>query len=215
MNGWQFHEYNILKLEQAIQKAPEYGVNFFIFSHNLFRSIEGFLVSNEKLDATQKLPHLSKIYKTSDDHTKPHPAWQKDLLYVAPLAEKQQIPYYLWIHELDDIPEKFLIKNKVNFDHPELFLYIKKRYERLLEVVSNAAGFVFTFFESNYKIFRKSEVISKMQVPEQIYQLTKLIYDIAKAHNKENSFSETFSMNLRRWNTLNRPLQKYRMISSA
>ena len=43
------------------------------------------------------------------------------------------IPYYLWIHEFDDIPARFLVKgDRVNFDDPELFPYLDQRYERLL-----------------------------------------------------------------------------------
>ena len=45
MNGWQFHDYDLPKLEEAIRRAPSYGVNFVIFSHGLFRSVEGFLAS--------------------------------------------------------------------------------------------------------------------------------------------------------------------------
>ncbi|MCX6170212.1 MAG: hypothetical protein NTX65_12775 [Ignavibacteriales bacterium] len=185
MNGWQFHEYNIPKLEEAILKAPSYGVNFLIFSHRLFRSVEGFLVSDENFDPKKKYPHLSKLYSASEDHTKPHAGWQSDLKYVASLAKKQNIPYYLWIHEFDDIPEKFLTGGDVNFDDPGLFPYIKDRYERLLKVMPNTAGFVLTFHESNYKLFRNTEVKSKYDVPERIYRLTKLIYDVLKEYNKK------------------------------
>ncbi|MDQ3623836.1 MAG: hypothetical protein M3463_15320 [Verrucomicrobiota bacterium] len=45
-NGWQFHDYNMPKLEEAVRRAPEYGVNFLIFSHEFFRSPEGFLASS-------------------------------------------------------------------------------------------------------------------------------------------------------------------------
>ena len=185
MNGWQFHEYNIPKLEEAIQKAPEYDVNFFIFSHRLFRSVEGFLVSDENLNPNDRYPHLHNLYRASDNHTKPHPGWQRDLQHIGSLAEKQNIPYYLWIHEFDDIPEKFLVDDIVDFDHPGLFDYIRKCYNRLLDVLPGAAGFVLTFHESDYKIFRNTEVQSALEVPERIYQLTKLIYDVAKSRNKE------------------------------
>src|SRR4051812_33110080 len=52
MNGWQFHEYNIPKLEEAVRRAPEYGVNFLIFSHGFYWSPEGFLASTDDLDPT-------------------------------------------------------------------------------------------------------------------------------------------------------------------
>ena len=93
MNGWQFHEYDLPKLAEAIHKAPDYGVNFFIFSHLLFRSVEGFLVSGDDFDdkRVRKLEHLKKLYDSS--HTKPHAGWQKNLRVVASLAEKVKIPY--------------------------------------------------------------------------------------------------------------------------
>src|SRR5580700_9134891 len=47
MNGWQLHDYNMPKLEEAVNRAPEYGVNFLIFSHEFFRSVEGFLASTD------------------------------------------------------------------------------------------------------------------------------------------------------------------------
>jgi hypothetical protein len=198
--GWQFHEYNIPKLEQAIKKAPEYGVNFFIFSHTFFRSVEGFLQSDENYnpDKTPQLPHLARLYRSGPHHTKPHSQWQKDVKYIGGLAEKQGIPYYLWIHEFDDIPEKYKIDGLVNFDHPQLFPFITKRYEDLLKVLPNAAGFCLTLHESHNKIFRNTEVASDFDVPERIYRLTKLIYDVAKAHGKKlilrNFFYEPLEM---------------------
>jgi hypothetical protein len=187
MNGWQFHEYDIPKLEKAIQKAPEYGVNLFIFSHTLFRSVEGFLNSDQNYDPekTPHLPRLSKLYKKGPHHTKPHANWQKDIKHLGALASDQDIPYYLWIHEFDDLPPEYLYEGKADFDNPALFKFIEERYEKLLKVLPNAAGFVLTFHECNYKIFRNSEVYSKKRVPERIYLLTRLIYDVAKRHNKQ------------------------------
>lgn len=185
MNGWQFHEYDIPKLEKAIEKAPEYGVNFFIFSHRLFRSVDGFLVSGKDFNPEKKYPNLSKLYSQSDEHTKPHAGWQRDLKYLASLAAKEKIPYYLWVHEFDDIPAEFKIGRKVNFDDPGLFTYVRKRYEKLLQVMPDCEGFVLTLHESDNKVFRNSEVISKLDVPERIYRLTKLIYDVLKEHKKK------------------------------
>jgi len=200
MNGWQLHEYDVPKLKEAIERAPDYGVNFFIFSHNLFRSVEGFLASGEDFDPvrTPQLPRLSKLYRKSQSHTRPHAGWQKDLLYLGSLAEQKKIPYYLWIHELDELPPKFKKDGKADLDHPDLFGFLENRYERLLKVVPNCAGFVLTFHESDHKIFRSSEVSSELAVAERIYRLTKLIYDVAKRHKKQlilrNFFYEPLEM---------------------
>ncbi|MFB3826188.1 MAG: hypothetical protein ACE15B_05435 [Bryobacteraceae bacterium] len=198
MNGWQFHEYDIPKLEEAIRKAPDYGVNFFIFSHRLFRSVEGFLASNSSLDPKSPPAHLARLYRKSTSHTKPHPYWQRDLLRVAAAADRVRIPYYLWIHEFDDIPDPFLVKNRVNFDDPKLFPYLEQRYERLLAAVPGTAGFVLTFHESDHKPFRNSEVASKLDASERMYRLSMLIYNIAKKHGKQlivrNFFYEPLEM---------------------
>jgi len=186
MNGWQLHEYDMPKLEEAIGKAPEYGVNFLIFSHDLFRSVEGFLASGDNFDsvATPQLPQLTQLYSSS--HTQPHAGWQKNVLRLGLLATDNNLPYYLWIHEFDDLPPEFLDEeDRVDFDHPELFMYINSRYEKLLDLLPHTAGFVLTFHESDYKIFRSTEVKSGLDVPERIYRLTKLIYDVAKRHDKE------------------------------
>jgi len=159
MIGWQIHERDVSKVAEAIQRAPEYRINFLVFSHDLFRSVENFLDS---------------------------PEWQKDLLHLGALADEKKIPYYLWIHELDDIPKRFLVdKKRVNFDDPELFGFLAKRYERLLEVVPHVAGFVLTLREVDYLILRDSEVQSRLSYPDRICKLTRLIYGIAKKHNKQ------------------------------
>jgi hypothetical protein len=193
MNGWQFHERSLPKLAEAIKKAPEYGVNFFIFSHELFDHVDEFLKSPER---------------------------QRDVLQAGALADQQKIPYYLWVHEFDDIPDRFRIKtelsaddarlsvaalsssfrmgNRVNMDDPQLVAFLKDRYERLLTTCPNAAGLVLTLHESDAKIFRNAEVQSKLSVPERIIFVTSLVYDVVKKHNKKlilrNFFYEPWEM---------------------
>jgi hypothetical protein len=180
MNGWQFHEYDVPGVAEAIQHAPQYGVNFFIFSHNLFRHVDPFLAS---------------------------PEHQRDINYLGSLADQEKIPWYLWVHELDDIPAQFLIKTpidpgdprlnlsggmfaktfgeRVNMDDPALMDYLKNRYEKLLDACPNAAGLVLTLHESDYKMFRNTEVQSKLPIPDRLYLVTKLIYDVVKEHHKQ------------------------------
>ena len=63
MNGWQFHEYDLPKLEEAIHEAPDYGVNFFVFSHRLFRSVEGFLLSGDDFAQRMFISQRKEEYK--------------------------------------------------------------------------------------------------------------------------------------------------------
>ncbi len=194
MNGWQFHERNLPKLQEAIKKAPEYGVNFFIFSHELFDHTEEFLKSPER---------------------------QHDVLQAAAWADQAKIPWYLWSHEFDDIPPQFRIKsdvnvddarasvaagsssfrlgNRVNMDDPGLIPYLRDRYERLLAKCPTAAGLVLTLHESDNKVFRDSEVSTHLTVPERIYLVTTTVYDVVvtKHHKKlilRNFFYEPWEM---------------------
>lgn len=185
LNGWQLHDYNMPKLREAIEKAPHYGVNFLILSHDIFRTVEGFLASGDDFDPDEvrKMPSLDKLY--SGSHTKPHPLWQRNVQELGTLADREGLDWYLWIHELDDLPPRFIEGGRANLDDPDLLTFLDRRYEKLLEVLPGAAGFVLTFHESNYKIFRDSEVRSKLNRSDRIYLLTKLIYDVAHRHDKK------------------------------
>ncbi len=183
MNGWQFHSRDVARVSEAIRKAPEYGVNFFIFSHNLFDHVDPFL--ND-------------------------PGRQRDILQLGALADSEKIPWYLWLHEFDDIPDRFRtgsrgdvdeqiehsvtgtgssasfrLGHRVNMDDPALMEYLRNRYDRLLNMCPTAAGIVLTLHESDNKLFRNAEVKSSLPVSERIVVVTKLIYDVVKKHNKK------------------------------
>ncbi|HUK16383.1 MAG TPA: hypothetical protein VLW65_08210 [Bryobacteraceae bacterium] len=183
MVGWQFHSRDVPKVSEAIRKAPEYGVNFFIFSHALFDHVDPFL--ND-------------------------PAHQRDILQLGALADSEKIPWYLWLHEFDDIPDRFRVAprgaadeqiqhsvtgtgssasfrlgRRVNMDDPALMDYLRNRYERLLALCPTAAGVVLTLHESDNKLFRNAEVQSSLPVPERIYKISMLVYDVVKKHNKK------------------------------
>ena len=183
MTGWQFHARDVPKVSEAIRKAPEYGVNFFIFSHGLFDHIEPFLAD---------------------------PSWQRDVLQLGALADSEKIPWYLWVHEFDDIPDRFKVGprgaadaeiarsvtgtgssasfrlgRRVNMDDPALMEYLRNRYERLLAACPAAAGIVLTLHESDNKLFRNAEVQSSLPVPERIEKIAMLIYGVVKEHHKK------------------------------
>src|SRR5581483_11895695 len=137
MNGWQFHDYNIPKLEEAVNRAPDYGVNFVIFSHDFFRSVEGFLASTD--DADPKHPPAWTKQLNTPEYFHIIPGWQSDLRHIGELAQSKHLPYYLWVHEFDDVPKRFIKDRRVDMDDPDLLPYIRQRYERLLAAVPNCA----------------------------------------------------------------------------
>lgn len=191
MNGWQIHDYDLPKLEEAIEKAPEYGVNFLIFSHGFFRSVEGFLASTDDADPENPPDWVKQLH--TPEYFRIIPGWQSDLNHIGNLASAKGIPYYLWIHELDDVPKRFILADgRVDFDQPELFKYLDQRYERLLDAVPGTAGFVLTLHESDFKLFRDSDIKSALSVTDRIHKVARLIYDIAKRHDKVFIFRSFF-----------------------
>ena len=183
MNGWQFHSREIGKVSEAIRKAPEYGVNFVIFSHALFDHVDPFLNSPER---------------------------QREILQLGALADQQHVEWYLWLHEFDDIPARFRVAargaadeqiaksvtgtgtsasfrlgSRVNMDDPALMDYLRDRYERLLNLCPTAAGLVLTLHESDNKLFRNAEVQSKLAVPDRIVAISRLIYEVVHRHHKK------------------------------
>jgi hypothetical protein len=196
MNGWQFHDYNLPKLEEAIRRAPQYGVNFIIFSHELFRSVEGFLASGEGAVAGQTAAATREL--ATGENFRIIPGWQADLRRLGEQANRAGIAYYLWVHEFDDIPQRFMKDGRVEMDHPGLFPYLEQRYERLLAAMPGAAGFVLTLHESDRRVFRNGHVDSKLDVPERVYRVSRLLYDVLKRHGKQlivrNFFYEPLEM---------------------
>jgi hypothetical protein len=196
LNGWQFHEYNMPKLEEAVRKAPEYGVNFFIFSHGFFWSPEGFLASSDDLDPKNPPAYLKDL--RLGDEFELHPGWHSDMRKIGDMATERGIPYYIWLHEFNDMPKRFLKDGVLNMDDPGLFPFLEDRYNRLLKVMPGTAGFVLTFHESDYRVFRNTQVSSAADVPERIYRVSKFFYDFLKKHNKQlivrNFFYEPLEM---------------------
>ena len=183
MNGWQFHEYNIPKLEEAVQQAPAYGVNFFIFSHEFFRSVEGFLASTDDADPRNPPAWVKELH--TPEYFRIIQGWQADLRHIGDLATAKGIPYYLWVHEFDDVPKKFIKDGRLDMDDPGLLTYVEQRYERLIKAVPRAAGFVLTLHECDFKLFRNKDIKSKLSIADRIYTISKLIYDVAKRHKKQ------------------------------
>jgi hypothetical protein len=183
MNGWQLHEYDIPKLEEAIRRAPDYGVNFFIFSHEFFRSVEGFLASTDDVDPRHPPEYLKDLY--TPEYFRIIPGWQSDVRRMGDLALSKGIPFYLWVHEFDDVPKRFIKDGRLQMDDPGLFPYIEQRYEKLIQAVPKAAGFVLTLHESDFRVFRDDRVESKDPVPERIRRICQLAYDVLKRHNKQ------------------------------
>ena len=196
MNGWQLHDYNLPKLEEAVRRARSYGVNFLVFSHEMFRSVEGFLASDDNADPRNPPAWVRELRR--GENFRIIPGWKSDLRRLGQIANQYGIPYYMWVHEFDDVPRRFLRDGRVNMEDPVLWTYLTDRYERLLRAVPGTAGFVLTLHESDLKVFRHGDVVSRDDVATRVHKVSKLLYDVLKRHNKQlivrNFFYEPLEM---------------------
>ena len=109
----------------------------------------------------------------------------KQLKKVAQLARERGIETWIWVHELEDIPDTFKIANKVNLDHEGLWGYLAKRYEKIFQDYPEFAGLQITFHETEYKIFDNDQVVSKMSMPDRFEQLIKTLNDVCLKFKKK------------------------------
>lgn len=210
INGWQIHEYNIPKVKEAIEKAHMYGVNTIIFSHGLYRHTEAFLAGDSTFNEEKAIkdPYMGRYFRNADsNHSKPSRFFQSDILDLGRLCIKNGLNYYVWTHELDGIPARFLKNGKVDMDDPKLYKFLKDRYQQLFTILPDASGMVLTFHETDYKVFRDEDVSTSMSISERIYKVSKLLYDVLKENRKtlivrnffyENYEIEAFSEALKR-----------------
>ena len=196
MNGWQFHDYNLPKLEEAIRRARGYGVNFLCSPTSCsVRWRASWPRTTAPIPATRP-PWVKELRR--GENFRIIPGWQTDVRRLGLLAGKQGIPYYLWVHEFDDLPRRFLRDGRVDMEDPQLWTYLDQRYERLLRAVPGTAGFVLTLHESDLKVFRHGDVVSREDVAGRVYKVSKLLYDVLKRHGKQlivrNFFYEPLEM---------------------
>lgn len=158
MVGWQFHDYNMPATKEAIALSPEYGINFIVLSHGLVRDAEDVL---------------------SD------PRRAADLRELTALAAAQGIKTYLWLHELNDLPERFMHDGRALLDHLDLPAFLRRRYDGLFETMPSVAGIVMTLHESERRIFRGDEVVSDLPVPDRMLRVLQPVYEACRAAGKE------------------------------
>ena len=158
MVGWQFHDYDMPLSREAIALAPDYGVNFIILSHGL-------------------IGEASQVLK--DD------ARAADLAELTEWAALHGIRTYLWLHELNDLPIEFMQDGLALVDHPALPTFLRGRYDDLFRRMPGIAGIVMTLHESGRRIFRSTEVISELPVPDRMMRILDPCYDACKAAGKQ------------------------------
>ncbi len=138
MVAWQFHEADIALAVASIEKAPEYGVNAIFFTNGLYRHTEVFNISDEHFDeaAARLDPYYARMFEKGSAHAKPSNHLQQDIIHLGRPCNERGIDFYIWTHELDNIPDRFLVEGRVDMNDPRLYRYLQARYRKLFDILN-------------------------------------------------------------------------------
>lgn len=151
---WQFHVMKPDYVRTVMSVAKDYNINTVTFSHKM-------------------IGETSDLY--SDDGFSQR---GEELRQLAVEAKTKNLKTWIWVHELDNVPDKYLKGKVVQMDKKGFWSWLEKRYMRLFEDFPEFDGIILTFHETQYKIFSDSQVNSILSKPD---RFSKMVATINKA----------------------------------
>ena len=155
---WQFQELDPPYVIDALGRAKDYDINTVIYSHRMIANV----------------PHLFN-----------EPVRARILMMLADEAHKYDLKVWLWLHELEGVPDQFLADGRIQIDKEGFWDWLAARYERLFTKCPVFDGIMLTFHETEYKIFRDSEVQSSLSIPERFARMINTIDDVCAKYDKD------------------------------
>ena len=142
----------------ALKRAPEYCINTVVYSHRMIKDV----------------PELF------DD-----PKRAGILTMLADEAHKYDLKVWLWLHELEGVPDRFMADGRVLMDKKGFWDWLVARYERLFTEYPIFDGIMLTFHETRYKIFNDYQVQSSLSKPKRFTRLINPIDNVCKKYDKD------------------------------
>ena len=156
---WQFHTMDVNYVSAVLKIAPQYNINAVVFSHGMNYAISDF---------------ADKGSMRSQQHIR-----------LAKEAHQLGLKVYIWPHEFEKMPEKFLKNNVVQMDTPGLFEYITEKYDTFFKEFPEIDGIVLTFHETTYPVFSDAHVNSSLPKPERFARMINAIDEACVKYNKD------------------------------
>ncbi|MBN2375145.1 MAG: hypothetical protein JXD22_01995 [Sedimentisphaerales bacterium] len=163
---WQFHKMDMDYVIGVMKKAREYDVNTVVFSHGM-------------------IDHVTQLYSTSDDGREVLTGRAAKLRKLAKDANALGLKNYIWIHELENVPAKFIKGGKVQYDVNGFVKYLTDKYEKLYKDCPEFDGILLTFHETRYKIFDNNQVSSKLSMPDRFALLINTLDAVCFRNGKD------------------------------
>jgi hypothetical protein len=156
---WLIHHYDLPYINRVIDLAPAEGINYIQLSHDIVHDIEDFLNDPQR---------------------------QKDFPGIVDRAHKNGVKVVMWTHELNAVPGRFETEGKVDLRKPELWEWLRGKYERVFgELLPEVDGLILTFHETDVSVYHDNKVISDEAHPTRVTRLINEIYSVCKEYDKE------------------------------
>ncbi|TVY07178.1 hypothetical protein [Paenibacillus cremeus] len=139
-------------IRDAIALAKRYG------------GIEAFHLSHRLVHDADDIMHDSvRLQKVRD---------------VTRLLQSEGFAVWSWTHEYLNPPSNCLVNGKLNLDHPELREHLENKYRTFFqELLPGLEGLVLTFAETQYEVYKPTNVISAFTGESAAAQRTKQLVD--------------------------------------
>jgi hypothetical protein len=156
--AWQFHKLHADYVSETMKLARDYEVNTVVFSHDMI----GF--ASQLFDGSERGPSLRRLAKE---------------------AHERNLRVWIWVRELQAVPEQFLENNVVQLDRPGLWEWLEQRYDRVFREYPEFDGLVLTFHETQYKVFDARQVASWLSMPDRFARMINAIEKSCARNGKD------------------------------
>ncbi len=171
LRGWILLDPDVPHLRHVLSRCREFDINHLQISHGI-------------------------VHTASDVLTERWRAERVNL--ISALAHEQGIETFLWTHELDRIPQQFMIDSRVDMRGPHLWEYLEQRYRNIF-AAAEFDGLVLTFQETQASVYHDHSVASDEPQPARVTRLINFMHDLCRRSGKK-LFARTFCYNQQEMN---------------
>jgi len=158
--SWQFHDPDWDYLQKAIPMAKSAGMNRIQLSHRII------------MDAEQLW--------SGKDHEERLELVRKSIA----LAHEHDLKVDMWTHELSGVPNEFIEGGKAKLS-PELWEWLRQKYEKVFELLPDLDGLVLTFAETDFSVYKNNKTISDDSQPRRIVKLIDVLSGVCAKKGRE------------------------------
>lgn len=154
---WELLDDNEVYLQDMIGRAPQFGINSLQLSHGIVHHAHQILEDSTRAARVRRL-----IRK----------------------AHENGLAVFIWTHEFENVPERFVHQNRLMFDEPELWTWLKDKYRAVFQALPQLDGLVLTMSETDFRPNDASRVMSQLSPEERLARVANTLYEVCRSAGK-------------------------------